>query len=128
MTRPFPGAGAGRPGRGRTRQRQDGMNKTEARFASEVLTPLLHAGTITRWDYQPERLVLAKNTQYTPDFRVLLANGIVRFYEVKGFWEDDARVKLKLVAELHPYEFVAVRWGKPPTGGPAQWMYEPVAP
>ena len=40
-------------------------------------------------------------------------------HEVKGHWEDDARVKIKVAATQHPwFRFLAVKAGK--TG----WQYE----
>lgn len=115
-------------GRGRTRQRQDGMNKMEARYAAYLDVRMRDDDDVLRWDYQPERLVLAKNTQYTPDFRLVMGDGLIEFHEVKGHWEDDARVKIKLVAELHPYIFRTVRWGRDATHPLGGWLIEEVVP
>ena len=84
------------------------MNKTEEAF-SKVLDKWLAAGMITRWDFEPEKFRLADNTFYTPDFRVIMDDMRVIFYEVKGFWRDDARVKIKVCADLHPYPFRSVK-------------------
>ena len=84
------------------------MNKTESFFA-EILEKWRLAGDILRWDYEPEKLRLADRTYYTPDFRVIDREERVIFYEVKGHWEDDARVKIKVAGELHPYPFRAVK-------------------
>lgn len=84
------------------------MNRLEAAYA-EVLEQRRLAGEIQRWDYEPERLILAKRTSYLPDFRVVLANGELEFHETKGFVRDDAIVKLKVAARLHPYRFYLVR-------------------
>jgi hypothetical protein len=85
-----------------------GMNQTESAYAS-VLQLRLLAGELLRWDYEPEKLRLADLTWYTPDFRVVLANGRLEFHEVKAckangefLCEDDARVKFKVAAEQHP--------------------------
>lgn len=86
----------------------DRMNDTEKAYQTEVLAPLLRQGLIARFDFEPEKLRLADNTYYSPDFRVVAVGGLVAFHEVKGFWRDDARVKIKIAAELHPYKFVAV--------------------
>lgn len=83
------------------------MNNLETEYARH-LALLKQAGEIAGFDYEPAKLRLAKNTFYTPDFRVVLADSTVEYHEVKGFWEDDARVKIKVAAELHPYRFVAV--------------------
>lgn len=80
------------------------MNKTEELY-SRILELQRHNGEILRWDFEPEKLRLADKTFYTPDFRVILADSTIEFHEVKGFFRDDARVKIKVAAELHPYVF-----------------------
>lgn len=96
-------------GRARTQPKRDGsMNKLESAF-SIVLEARKRAGQIARWDFQPEKLRLANRTFYEPDFRVVQNDGEIVFYETKGFMEDDAAVKLKVAAEMHPYRFVLVK-------------------
>nr|DAH90074.1 MAG TPA: Endonuclease [Caudoviricetes sp.] len=88
------------------------MNKTEAAFAQH-LEMLKRAGEIIQYDFEPETFKLAKKTSYTPDFRVLTANRDLIFYDVKGFWRDDARAKIKICAEQNPmYRFIAVKKAK----------------
>lgn len=99
-------------GRAKYPQRKAGeMNGLERRYADR-LEEALRAGRIARWDFEPEKFRLADRTYYTPDFRVVYPDGLVEFVETKGFWQDDARVKIKVVAELHPYTFKAVQWSK----------------
>ena len=50
-----------------------------------------------------DKTKLAANTTYTPDFIVLGADGDVIAEETKGFWEDDARAKIKIAASLYPW-------------------------
>lgn len=83
------------------------MNQTEAAYAS-VLFARKAAGEIIDYAFEPERLRLAANTYYVPDFRVLLADGTIEFHEVKActaagkmLCEDDAMVKFKVAAETH---------------------------
>lgn len=83
------------------------MNKTEAAYA-RVLKLRMLAKEILHYDYEPERLRLADNTYYVPDFRVIMADGTIEFHEVKActssnafLCEDDARVKFKVAAETH---------------------------
>ena len=71
------------------------MNKTEQRYAFH-LAGLRQAGQIARYDFEPVKLRLADRTFYTPDFRVIIPDGTIEFHEVKGFWRDDARVKIKV--------------------------------
>ena len=92
------------------------MNKTEAQYA-EVLEIRLRAGEIYSWRYEPITLRLADDTRYTPDFMVIGALGQIAFHEVKGFWRDDALVKIKVAAELFPeFKFFALRLEK------GQWV------
>lgn len=84
------------------------MNKTEAAYAQH-LELLRIAGTIAWYKFEGIKLRLADNTFYTPDFAVMLADGLIEMQEVKGFWQDDARVKIKVAAEIYPFRFVAVR-------------------
>jgi len=91
------------------------MNKTEQAYAAHLETLRL-ASEIDSWEFEPEKFRLADRTYYTPDFRIVWPDGTVGFDEVKGFWEDDARVKIKVAARMHPYQFRAVQrvgggWG-----------------
>jgi hypothetical protein len=105
------------PHPGRT-YRTEGMNQTEARYADH-LAALERKGRVVGWDYEGFKLRLADKTFYTPDFLVILADGRIELHEVKGHWEDDARVKIKVAAAQKPwFTFVAVKWVK---GG---WEYE----
>lgn len=93
--------------RGRTRSKRDGsMNDTERKYAAE-LDRMVAEGRVARWDFEAVKFRLADNTWYTPDFRVLMADGTEEIHEVKGHWEPAARVRFKVAAEVHPYVFVA---------------------
>ena len=95
------------------------MNRTEARFAREVLE-LWKTATGGSYFFEAIKLRLAKATFYTPDFIVFDASGAT-FYEVKGFWRDDARVKLKVAAEMFPwFKFVVVKATR------RGWLFEEV--
>ena len=90
-------------GRGRTVRRLPGhMNKTEARYQLHLEARQL-AGEVASFAFEPLKLRLADRTYYTPDFMVILPDGLIEFHDVKGGpIEDDAAVKLKVVAELRP--------------------------
>ena len=77
------------------------MNKTEQRYAMH-LEVRKRAGEIVKFGYESIKLILAPNTSYTPDFYVVCADGSMEFHEVKGFWEDDSRVKFKVAADKYP--------------------------
>ena len=93
------------------------MNKLEAAYAAR-LEGLKLAGEIADYRFECLKLRLADNTFYTPDFMVLRADGTFEMHEVKGFWEDDARVKIKVAAELYPFKFIAARKQK------GAWAFE----
>jgi len=95
-------------GRGRTRQRSGEMNKTEAAYA-EVLEYMRMEGSVAWYLFEGWKFRLADRTFYTPDFIVMMADGSLQAHEVKGHWEDDARVKIKVAAEMHPIKFIAVK-------------------
>ena len=84
------------------------MNKTEAAYAQR-LELLKHAGHVLWYRFEGLKLRLADSTFYSPDFAVMLANGAIECHEVKGHWTDDARVKIKVAAEMYPFRFIAVR-------------------
>jgi len=83
------------------------MNKTEAAYAAH-LKELEHAGQVLWHKFEAIKLRLADNTFYTCDFAVLPASEVLELHEVKGFWQDDARAKIKIAASLFPFRFVAV--------------------
>ena len=96
------------------------MNKLESRFEQEILKPALQNGSISQYKFEPIKLRMAKRTFYSPDFMAVRSNDqAILIYEVKGHWEDDARVKWKTCAELFPeFVFVAVQRLK------GCWSYE----
>ncbi len=97
------------------------MNKTEAAY-DDHLKALLNIGTIVWYKFEALKFRLADNTFYTPDFAVMGLGGIMEIHEVKGFWQDDARVKIKVAAEMYPFKFIAVK-AKPKKDG-GGWGYE----
>ena len=76
------------------------MNKTEAEYAG-MLDIEQRAGEILWYRFEAIKIRLADLTFYTPDFLVLPANLQLEIHEVKGgFVMDDAKVKLKVAAEI----------------------------
>lgn len=84
------------------------LNKTEQAYAT-LLKDWQQSGIVAWYKFEGLKLRLADNTFYTPDFAVMLANGQMEMHEVKGFWQDDARAKIKIAADMYPFRFVAVR-------------------
>jgi hypothetical protein len=83
------------------------MNKTEAAYGV-YLKQLQMAGEIEWYMFEAVKLRLADKTFYTCDFAVLPKDGFLEMHEVKGFWQDDARVKIKVAAATFPFRFIAV--------------------
>jgi hypothetical protein len=83
------------------------MNKSEAAYAKH-LDMLCIAGDVLWYRFEGLKLRLADNTFLTVDFPVLAKNGELEMHEVKGFWEDDARAKMKIAADQYPFKFIAV--------------------
>ena len=76
------------------------MNKLEAAYAAR-LESLKLAGEIADYRFECVKLRLADNTVAHADD-----------------WEDDARVKIKVAAELYPFKFIAARKQK------GAWLFE----
>ena len=96
-------------GRGRTVKRVSGeMNGTESAYAIH-LDILKDRREILDYWFERFTFKLADGCRYTPDFVVQMADGIIEVHEVKGHWEDDALVKIKVAAEMFPFRFLAVQ-------------------
>ena len=92
------------------------MNATETRYA-EYLDAEKHHGRVAWYAFEGVKLRLADACFYTPDFAVMLSDGRMEMHEVKGFFTDDARVKIKVAAESYPFRFVAIRAQTKKAGG-----------
>ena len=92
------------------------MNKTERAYA-DTLEWRRRAGDVVWFKFEAIKLRLADNTFYTPDFAVMAADGVIECHEVKGFWQDDARAKIKVAADLYPFRFIAVKARTKKSGG-----------
>jgi len=84
------------------------MNKTEGAY-EQLLDLRQRAGEILWHKFEGIKLRLADKTFYTPDFAVLAADGVLELHEVKGVWLDDARVKIKVAADMYPFRFIAAK-------------------
>ena len=97
------------------------MNKTEMAYAG-LLEGLKQAGQVQWYRFEGLKLRLADKTFYTPDFAVMRNDGVMECHECKGFWQDDARVKIKVAAEMYPFRFMAAKQRPKKSGG--GWEYE----
>ena len=46
---------------------------------------------------------------YDQHLALLQRAGTIECHEVKGFWTDDARVKVKVAADQYPFRFIAIK-------------------
>lgn len=106
---------------GRGRRRVPGeMNKTEAAYAMH-LEAQRRLGLIEWFNYEGIKLKLADKTFYTPDFAVMMPDGMIELHDVKGttrdkvtkaskpFVHDDgSTIKIKIAASLYPLQFATV--------------------
>lgn len=90
------------------RLKQGERNKSEIAYEDQVLKPAMQAGEILWYAFEPWKVRIGANCFYTPDYGVLRKNGMLECHEVKGFWTDDARVKIKAAAANLPVQFIAV--------------------
>ena len=77
------------------------MNKTKA-ANSATLNARLHAGEVVWFKFEGVKLWFANNTFHTPYFVVMLTDGALETHKVKGYWQDDALTKIKIVGDLYP--------------------------
>ncbi|MCO6539869.1 MAG: DUF1064 domain-containing protein [Gilliamella sp.] len=92
------------------------MNKTETEYY-QYLKTLEQANEIIWFKFEGLKFKLANNTTYTPDFVVMNKDGLIELHEVKGFWMDDARVKIKVAADMYPFKFLAIKKKAKKLGG-----------
>jgi hypothetical protein len=95
-----------------------GMNKWETQYA-EFLTLQRAAGVIQWFAFEWIKLRLASGAYFKPDFAVV-KEGQLSFHEVKGFFREAARVRIKVAAEHFPFPFYAV------TKKGGVWQYEEI--
>lgn len=106
----LPGAKTTLPAKGvkaRARHVPGVMNGPESRYAT-MLEAQKRNGEILDWKFEPFKLRLARSTFFTPDFLVVRASNEagsceLELVDVKGSGpeEEDARVKVKVVAEMY---------------------------
>ena len=97
------------------------LNKTEQAY-QDMLETLRRAGEVAWYKFEGVKLRLADNTFYTPDFAVMMTGGQMEMHEVKGHWQDDARAKIKIAADMYPFRFIAAKVRAKRDGG--GWVFE----
>lgn len=78
----------------------------EANYA-RYLNLLKEREEIYDWEYEPETFdfpIKRGNTRYTPDFRVWFSEFIYEWNEVKGWLDQDSKVRIKRFKKYYPHE------------------------
>lgn len=96
----------------------------EANYA-RYLNFLVGQGQIVGWEYEPQTFVfeaIKRGTRaYTPDFKVLLLDGLHEWHEVKGWMDQKSQTRLKRMSKYFPAEKVVVvgaDWFRAASKGP----------
>jgi hypothetical protein len=97
------------------------QNKLEAEYDA-FLNQQLQAGQILWYRFEGIKLRLADNTFLTMDFAVMNADCRLELHDVKGFFLDDAKVKVKVAADQYPFHFV-IAYKRPKKDG-GGWKFE----
>ena len=102
------------------RMKSGQMNRTEKAYAA-FLEGEKHAGRITAYWFEALKLKIAEGACfYTPDFLVLRPDGTLELHEVKGslrIFQEDAKVKAKVCADMYPFPVKVVWPRKKKDGG-----------
>ncbi len=108
----------------RTRHNPGQMNGLEGDYAL-YLRLRKHAGEVLAYEFEALTFVLTHmngGLRFTPDFLVVFPTHF-ELHEVKGHWEEDARVKMKAFAERYRwFKWVAVTREPKKLGG--NWKQE----
>lgn len=88
------------------RMKQGKMNKTEYAY-SQYLQFQKQIREVVWFEFEPMNLRLADKCFFKVDFLVLTKEYQLEVHEVKGYWTDDALVKIKTAAEKFPFKFIS---------------------
>lgn len=78
-------------------------SKLEASFA-DFLELSLKSGAMGWYRYEPMSFRIGPDARYRPDFGALvLPTRELWLYEVKGFWREAAKVRIKVAADMYPF-------------------------
>lgn len=88
--------------------RKPEMNRWESEY-DQMLRLEFMAGEILDYGFQRITLKLGADCRYTPDFDVVRKDGTLELHEVKGFFRDDAKVKIKAAANKFKFVFILAR-------------------
>ena len=91
------------------RLKSGAMNQTERRYGEHLESRKMR-GEILWFKFDCINLRLAEKTFYKPDFFVMTSDNELQVHEVKGHWEDDALVKIKVASDMYPFLFKTEHW------------------
>lgn len=86
-------------------------SRWEANYA-RYLNHQVELGTVVRWEYEPTVFqfpIKRGNKSYTPDFKVWFGEETYEWHEVKGWMDNDSRIKLERFARHHPDESAVLK-------------------
>lgn len=113
---PFPSKKPVRVDFAKGRLKTGEMNVTESEYAQR-LELQKRAGEILWYLFEGMNLRLPGGVFYAPDFAIMTKDGYLEIHEVKGYWTDDARVKIKVAAGTFPFKFLAIKKRAKKLGG-----------
>lgn len=117
-----PAAGTAYANKACGRRKVGERNRTEAAY-EQYLEQRKMVGEILWYEFEAITFRLADDVRYTPDFAVMLASGLLEMHELKGttsvmlksgekvkkpYFQDDARVKVRVAASKFPIVFKVV--------------------
>ncbi len=103
----------------------DRMNKTERAYADHLYALQL-GKEIIQYEFEGIKLRLGKGAWYTPDFLVVRKDRF-ELHEVKGFWREAAKVRIKTAAAKYPhFKFIVVKAGGRSRRAMVNWQFEEI--
>lgn len=83
----------------------------EANYA-RYLNHLVSVGSILSWRFEPKSFVfegvVSGVCTYTPDFEVVVSDGCIEWHEVKGWMDENSKIRIARMAEYYPDEKLVV--------------------
>lgn len=80
-------------------------SRWEANYA-RYLNWLIRHGEIERWEYEPDTFefipIKRGNKFYTPDFKIFNTDGTIEYHEIKGWMDNDSKVRLSRMTKYYP--------------------------
>lgn len=92
------------------KKRRTVLNSLERDYLDRLLTLVAIHDYARVLEHESIALRIANGAQFRPDFPVVALDNVLEFHEVKGFWREAARVRIKAAASIYPcFRFFGVR-------------------